>query len=253
MPTGKWMRHSSASFAICSRPTRRWCASREIGSSTLPSSLRMPRRRLFGNAVLSILAKFASGYWNVIDPTNGYIAFNAALLALLPWQSFADSYFFEISVLCELGLKRLPILELEMPTIYTGARSSLSIPAVLGEFPPKLFRLMLRRIMLQYFIFDVNLGSIYSSVRHLAVAGRRRMGNVSVDRELDHARIAHDRNGHARRPALPDGIPVDPQRLDVRRPVRAEDEPRTARQPLPAFSSYDEGFTRPRLGSAART
>ncbi len=123
--------------------------------------LRMPRRRLFGNAVLSILAKFASGYWNVIDPTNGYVAFNASLLALLPWRSFADSYFFEISVLCELGLKRLPILELEMPTIYNGARSSLSIPAVLGEFPPKLLRLMLRRVMLQYFIFDVNLGSIY--------------------------------------------------------------------------------------------
>ena len=41
----------------------------------------MPKRRLFGNAVLSILAKFASGYWNLVDPTNGYVAFNARLLA----------------------------------------------------------------------------------------------------------------------------------------------------------------------------
>ncbi len=122
---------------------------------------KMPKRRLFGNAVLSLLAKFASGYWNVIDPTNGYLAFNAGLLAMLPWRDFANSYFFEISVLCELGLKRLPILELEMPTIYTSAPSSLSIPRVLVDFPPKLLRLTLRRVLLQYFVFDVNLGSIY--------------------------------------------------------------------------------------------
>ncbi len=121
----------------------------------------MPRRRLLGNALLSLTAKLASGYWNVIDPTNGYLAFNAELLQLLPWQSFADSYFFEVSVLCELGLQRLPLLELEMPTIYTTAPSSLSIPRVALEFPPKLLRMTLRRIMLQYFVFDINLATVY--------------------------------------------------------------------------------------------
>lgn len=120
----------------------------------------MPKARLFGNAMLSLFAKGASGYWNVIDPTNGYLAFNADLLKLLPWQRFADSYFFEISVLCELGLKHLPILELEMPTIYTGAPSSLSIRRVLLEFPPRLFAMTCRRILVQYFLFDVNLGTL---------------------------------------------------------------------------------------------
>jgi len=122
---------------------------------------QMPKRRLFGNAVLSLLAKFASGYWNVTDPTNGYLAFNASLLALLPWRSFADSYFFEMSVLCELGLRRLPVLELEMPAIYNGAPSSLSIPRVMLEFPSRLAGLIGRRVLVQYFVFDVNLGTIY--------------------------------------------------------------------------------------------
>lgn len=121
----------------------------------------MPKIRFFGNAVLSLLAKCASGYWNAIDPTNGYLAFNAHLLKALPWQSFADSYFFEMSVLAELGLKRLPIVELEMPTIYTEVPSSLSIRRVLLEFPPRLMKLMLRRLLVQYFFFDLNLGSIY--------------------------------------------------------------------------------------------
>lgn len=121
----------------------------------------MPKGRLFGNAALSLMAKCASGYWNVIDPTNGYLAFNVHLLRVLPWQSFADSYFFELSVLCEFGLRRLPILELEMPTIYTSAPSSLSISRVIAEFPPKLLRRIFRRLLVQYFVFDINLGSVY--------------------------------------------------------------------------------------------
>jgi hypothetical protein len=34
----------------------------------------MPRVRLFGNAMLSLVNKAASGYWDVMDPTNGYTA-----------------------------------------------------------------------------------------------------------------------------------------------------------------------------------
>ena len=147
----------------------------------------MPRRRLFGNAVLSLLAKFASGYWNVIDPTNGYLAFNAPLLALLPWQNFADSYFFEISVLAELGLRRLPVLELEMPTIYTAAPSSLSIPRVVRDFPPRLLGLTLRRVLVQYFVFDLNLGSIYLVLGLLLLLGGSAWGAYQwIDSNVTH-------------------------------------------------------------------
>lgn len=121
----------------------------------------MPKARFFGNAVLSLLIKGASGYWNALDPTNGYLAFNADRLRGLNWQSFSNTYFFEMSVLCELGVKRLPIAEVAMPTIYTEAPSSLSIRRVIREFPAKLFRLTLRRILIQYLIFDVNPGSLY--------------------------------------------------------------------------------------------
>jgi dolichol-phosphate mannosyltransferase len=122
---------------------------------------KMPWLRLFGNSCLSLLAKFASGYWNIIDPTNGYLAFNGRLLPAINWQNFADCYFFEISVLCELGLKRATIAEMEMDTIYGQELSSLSISRTLFGFPPKLTWLFLRRTLLQYFIFDINLGSLY--------------------------------------------------------------------------------------------
>lgn len=121
----------------------------------------MPKIRLFGNAILSLLTKAASGYWNLLDPTNGYIAFRSDALRMVNWRSFADTYFFEISVLCEFGLKRFPILELEMPTIYNLAPSSLSIRRVIVEFPQKLMKLTLQRFFIQYLIFDVNIGTLY--------------------------------------------------------------------------------------------
>jgi hypothetical protein len=49
-----------------------------------------------------------------------------------------------------------------MPTIYTSAPSSLSIGRVILDFPPRLLRLTLRRWLLQYFVFDVNLASLYA-------------------------------------------------------------------------------------------
>jgi dolichol-phosphate mannosyltransferase len=120
----------------------------------------MPRIRLIGNSMLSLLVKFSSGYWNLLDPTNGYIAFRCAALRELDWQSFANSYFFEISVICSLGLQQAQVAEVEMTANYGNENSSLSILKVLREFPPKLFGLYIRRILMQYFIFDVNLGTL---------------------------------------------------------------------------------------------
>ncbi len=131
---------------------------------------KMPAIRLFGNSVLSLFAKFASGYWNILDPTNGYLAFNGRLLPGVNWKSFADCYFFEISVLCEYGLKRATIAEIEMDTIYGQESSSLSIFRTIFAFPPKLAWLSLRRLLLQYFLFDINLGSLYI-VAGLALGG----------------------------------------------------------------------------------
>nr|WP_313658713.1 glycosyltransferase family 2 protein [Achromobacter ruhlandii] len=44
----------------------------------------MPKIRLIGNAVLSFMAKFSSGYWDLFDPTNGYTAVHVNVLRRLP-------------------------------------------------------------------------------------------------------------------------------------------------------------------------
>ena len=57
--------------------------------------LAMPRGRLIGNAGLSFLSKLSTGYWNLFDPTNGYVAIHPEVARLIPASKVHPRYFFE--------------------------------------------------------------------------------------------------------------------------------------------------------------
>ena len=125
-------------------------------------SLRhMPLVRRVGNLGLSFLTKAATGYWNCFDPTNGYFAIRAEMLAQLPLERIDHGYFFETSMLANLYLLDAFILDVPMPARYRGERSSMSIWRVLVEFPAKLLATLLRRLLLRYFLFDFSMVSVY--------------------------------------------------------------------------------------------
>jgi dolichol-phosphate mannosyltransferase len=121
----------------------------------------MPLVRRVGNLGLSFLTKAATGYWNCFDPTNGYFAIRAEMLAQLPLERIDHSYFFETSMLANLYLLDAFILDVPMPARYRGERSSMSIWRVLVEFPAKLLATLLRRLLLRYFLFDFSMVSVY--------------------------------------------------------------------------------------------
>jgi glycosyltransferase involved in cell wall biosynthesis len=126
-----------------------------------PATLKtMPTARLIGNAGLTLLIKFSSGYWTIVDPTNGFIALRAESVQESDLDGLADRYFFEIDLLCTFGLRRRVIAELEMPAIYGNERSSLSIRHALFSFPPKLAARFFRRLLVNYLIVEVNVGSL---------------------------------------------------------------------------------------------
>lgn len=124
----------------------------------------MPKFRLIGNSALTFLVKFASGYWTVVDPTNGFIAMRASMLKRVNLSRLADRYFFEIDLLCSLGLQRVPIAELQMPAIYGNERSSLVIRRVLGDFLRRLATRTVRRFVLNYVVTEINVGSLYAII-----------------------------------------------------------------------------------------
>jgi len=120
----------------------------------------MPGRRRFGNAGLSFMTKLASGYWSVFDPTNGYTAIHASLVALLATASVAKRFFFESSMLLNLSLLRAVVRDVYIPARY-GAGSHLSESRAAVQFPFQLFRGFLRRVRLQYFVRDFTAASLY--------------------------------------------------------------------------------------------
>lgn len=138
----------------------------------------MPGARLLGNSALTLLVRMASGYWNGIDPTNGYLAVRAERLQRMRLDRLADRYFFEISLLCRFGMRRTDVAELDMAARYNGERSSLSLGRIVASFPLQLSAVFLRRIFWQYIVADMNVGSLFLVVGTLLLAVAAALGST---------------------------------------------------------------------------
>jgi len=126
------------------------------------SALRsMPKIRLFGNSALSFMVKASSGYWNIMDPTNGYTAISSKVLHQLNLNSLAKRYFFESDMLINLNIQGYVVKDVSIPAIYGNETSSLSVIRTLFEFPYKLFNGLIKRIFYRYFLYDFNMASVY--------------------------------------------------------------------------------------------
>ena len=122
---------------------------------------KMPFIRRVGNMGLAFLAKAATGYWHLFDPTNGFNAIRSEVLAQLPLEGIDRTYYFETSMLANLYLIGAVVKDVPMPARYQGEVSSLLIHRILFEFPLRLLATFVRRLVLKNFIYDFSMGSIY--------------------------------------------------------------------------------------------
>jgi hypothetical protein len=130
----------------------------------------MPPLRVMGNLVLSFLSKLATGYWNVFDPTNGYIAIRRQALEEMDLSRLGPGYFFETSLLCQAFLLGAVVRDVSMPARYGDEKSSLSLRRASMLFPVQLLRAFVRRIALQHFLRD------FTPVALLLIAGGAMLG-----------------------------------------------------------------------------
>jgi len=121
---------------------------------------QMPKIRLYGNAVLSFMAKISTGYWDVFDPTNGYTAIDARTAAALDFDKISSRYFFETDLMFRLGIQRAVVVDVPMHARYGDEVSNLKSRRVLGEFLGKHIRNFFKRIFYSYFLRDMSLASI---------------------------------------------------------------------------------------------
>ena len=121
----------------------------------------MPKKRLIGNAGLSLISKFTTGYWSVSDPTNGFFAMTSKLAKKLVWEKISNDYFFESDLLFRLRLANARINQMQMKALYNGAKSSLRPMKIMFPFLYRHNKNLFKRIIYMYYVRELNLGSFY--------------------------------------------------------------------------------------------
>jgi len=127
---------------------------------TLNSLKVMPKKRLIGNSILSVMSKFSTGYWNIFDPNNGFTAISRNALENLDLSQISDSYFFESDMLFRLYCNRAVVKDVPMNSIYGDEKSSLSISRITFEFIFKHIRNSTKRFFYAYILRDASVASL---------------------------------------------------------------------------------------------
>jgi dolichol-phosphate mannosyltransferase len=120
----------------------------------------MPTLRLFGNSMLSLVNKMSSGYWDLMDPTNGFTALHASVCRALPLDKIAHDYFFESDLLFRLATLRAVAVDVPMPATYGDEKSNLRIGRVAATFPGRYLVRTAKRVFYSYFLRDFNAGTV---------------------------------------------------------------------------------------------
>jgi dolichol-phosphate mannosyltransferase len=127
----------------------------------LKSITNMPIIRRIGNLALSFLTKGATGYWHNFDPTNGFIAVKVSVLKKIDFSNLSNRYFFETSLIAELYFTGAKIKDIAMPAIYGDEKSNMKVWKMPIIFLINLIKILFKRIIKKYFLFDFNIGSLY--------------------------------------------------------------------------------------------
>jgi len=111
--------------------------------------------RSFGNSILTFLTKVASGYWQMMDPQNGYTAVSIKTLKTLPLTEVYQGYGYCNHLLIWLNICGCRVSDVAIPARYGREKSKIRystyIPRVskllLGNF---LFRLKTKYIQMGF-------------------------------------------------------------------------------------------------------
>jgi glycosyltransferase involved in cell wall biosynthesis len=115
----------------------------------------IPKTRYFGNSVLSMLTKLASGYWRVSDTQTGYTAISLNALRKIDIAAIYKSYGMPNDMLVKLNIAKCSLKEVEIKPIYrVGEQSKMKIFKLIPRVSWLLFKAFFKRIWIRYFKRD---------------------------------------------------------------------------------------------------
>ena len=116
---------------------------------------RIPKVRYFGNSVLSLLTKIASGYWHVADSQSGYTAINKEALDTIDWGAMYKGYGQPNDLLVRLNVCGFRVADVHAKPVYdVGEKSGIRIWRVVFSISWLLARMFLWRLKEKHVIRD---------------------------------------------------------------------------------------------------
>lgn len=116
---------------------------------------KIPRIRYFGNAILSMMTKVASGYWHIADSQTGYTAASLKVLQTLPLERVFKRYGMPNDLLVRLNVYDFRVIDVPVRPIYgIGEISGIRYGAAMPQLSWLLFSLFLWRMKEKYIIRD---------------------------------------------------------------------------------------------------
>ncbi len=116
---------------------------------------KIPRIRYFGNSMLTLLTKIASGYWHVTDSQCGYTALNKTGLHHIPFKNIYPRYGMPNDFLVTLNVYNMRVMDVEVEPIYgIGEKSGMKLYKVVFSLLYLMMKLFFRRMFHKYIIRD---------------------------------------------------------------------------------------------------
>jgi glycosyltransferase involved in cell wall biosynthesis len=115
----------------------------------------MPKRRFFGNSILSFLTKVASGYWHVADSQTGYTAADRQVLEAIDWDRMYKRYGQPNDLLVKLNVQQFRVRDVPVRPVYgVGEESGIKIRRVIFTISNVLLKGFLWRMWERYVVRD---------------------------------------------------------------------------------------------------
>ena len=110
--------------------------------------------RFIGNSVLTMLTKIASGYWQMMDPQNGYTAISSRALRQLSLSKVYSRYGYCNDILVKLNVESFRIINVPHPSRYGREKSNIKYSTYIVNVSFLLLRDFLWRLKKKYIVLN---------------------------------------------------------------------------------------------------
>ncbi len=147
---------SPTDLALVLEPVARGLVDYAKGNRLLHDQVtnRMPLYRFLGNSGLTLLTKFATGYWHSMDPQCGYTAIGLRALRQIPIETMIKGYGYNAHILFMLNVNNFRVCDVEIEPIYGEEQSKIKLSTYIPRVSRLLISLFLTRLVRKYALRD---------------------------------------------------------------------------------------------------